>query len=340
LVLDEPFAGLDAAGSSQLVHILTRLRSERGITLILVSHDNALLGGVADRYIRLEAGRVVSDSELTSPPPPVSRPPAKPRRSASDLTLLRLVPGSSPMHRLWAGTKLLAVGILSLTASLKPTWPTLLTLAGVVLLGLLAGRIPRGALPRLPRWFLAALTFGAVVSLRSTATPLVHLGSLPLSLGGLSSWGRVTLLLIVLVLSAAVIGWTTPLGEIPAALSVLGGPLRRMGLPVEEWVNGTALAIRSLPSLVDESRTLMAARRLRRRVDKRGRLGREAMEELELLAVTAITVALRRAGDLSDAITARGGFSDFRDPASRPGWTDAGVLAFLVAVATSLLVLT
>ena len=88
------------------------------------------------------------------------------------------------MHRLWAGTKLVAVGLLSLTASIKPTWPTLLALASVVILGLLAGRIPPGALPlTCPRWFLLALALGAVVSLRSSAPPLVHLGSVALSLG-------------------------------------------------------------------------------------------------------------------------------------------------------------
>jgi energy-coupling factor transporter ATP-binding protein EcfA2/energy-coupling factor transporter transmembrane protein EcfT len=340
LVLDEPFAGLDTAGSLQLVQILTRLRRERGITLIIVSHDDALLGGVVDRFIRLQAGRVVSDSEPTSPRPALSAPPAKTRRLSGELTLLRLVPRSSPVHHLWAGTKLLAVGILSLTASLKPTWPTLLALAAVVLLGLFAGRIPTGALPRLPRWFLFALALGAVFSVRSSAPPLVHLGPVALSLGGLSSWGRVTLLLILLVLSAALVGWTTPLGEIPAALAVLGRPLRRVGLPIDEWVNATALAIRSLPSLIDESRTLMAARRLRRRADKTTwRARRHASEELGLLAMTAITVALRRARDLSDAITARGGFADFQDPASRPRLRDGAVLAGLVIVA-SVLVLT
>jgi energy-coupling factor transport system permease protein len=163
----------------------------------------------------------------------------------------------------------------------------------------------------------------------------------PLSLGGLSTWGRLTMILILLVLSAALIGWTTPLGEIPAALTVLGRPLRRVGLPIEEWVNATALAIRSLPSLIDESRTLIAARRLRRRVDRGGwRDGRQAMDELGLLAITAITVALRRARDLSDAITARGGFTDFDDPASRPQLRDVVVLAVLVLVVASVLILT
>ena len=64
------------------------------------------------------------------------------------------------------------------------------------------------------------------------------------------------------------------------------------------------------------------------------------MDELGLLAITAITVALRRARDLSDAITARGGFTDFDDPASRPRLRDVVVLAVLVLVVASILILT
>jgi hypothetical protein len=43
---------------------------------------------------------------------------------------------------------------------------------------------------------------------------------------------------------------------------------------------------------------------------------------------------------LSDAITARGGFTDFDDPASRPRLRDVGVLAILVLVVASVLILT
>src|SRR5439155_101314 len=37
-----------------------------------------------------------------------------------ELNLLRYVPGTSVVHRLWAGTKVLAVATLSLTLSLQP----------------------------------------------------------------------------------------------------------------------------------------------------------------------------------------------------------------------------
>jgi zinc transport system ATP-binding protein len=39
LVLDEPEAGVDAAGQEQLYSILRRLNDEQGITILMVSHD-------------------------------------------------------------------------------------------------------------------------------------------------------------------------------------------------------------------------------------------------------------------------------------------------------------
>ena len=65
-----------------------------------------------------------------------------------------MVPVESPLHRLWAGTKLICLAIVSLAASLHPTWPTLTILAAIVVAGILLGRIPLGVMPRLPRWFL------------------------------------------------------------------------------------------------------------------------------------------------------------------------------------------
>ncbi len=79
------------------------------------------------------------------------------------------------------------------------------------------------------------------------------------------------MLAVVLVTSGALIGWTTPLGEVAPALSRLGRPLRWLRLPVDEWVIAIALAIRCLPLLIDEIRILGAARRLRAHDDGEAR---------------------------------------------------------------------
>ena len=61
LVLDEPYAGLDDEAREGLATILARLRDERGIATVVVSHDldNAELLG--DRLVTLEAGRIAGE---------------------------------------------------------------------------------------------------------------------------------------------------------------------------------------------------------------------------------------------------------------------------------------
>jgi energy-coupling factor transport system ATP-binding protein len=61
LVLDEPFAGLDEAAKEGLTGVLARLRAERRLTVVLISHDTEGADRLADRVIALQRGRIVSD---------------------------------------------------------------------------------------------------------------------------------------------------------------------------------------------------------------------------------------------------------------------------------------
>jgi energy-coupling factor transporter transmembrane protein EcfT len=272
----------------------------------------------------------------TSPAP--SAPPERARRREPEITFLRLVPGDSFVHRLWAGTKLILAFVLALTASVSPTWFTLGVLAGLVLLGLLVAGIPLGAFPRLPRGLYGLIAIGLAIDALSTASPVVHLGPVSISIGALEDAIRFLVLAIVLITSAALVGWTTPLGAVPPALSRLGAPLRRLRLPVDEWIVAIGLALRCLPLLVDEMRTLSAARRLRHH-DELGELNtREWLMEIHDIISTAIIVALRRARDLGDAIVARGGIhaiGSTQDGART--WRDAVVLVGVTAISVTLM---
>jgi energy-coupling factor transport system ATP-binding protein len=61
LVLDEPFAGLDECAKDGLTEVLARLRVERRLTVIVISHDIEGSERLADRVIALDRGRIVSD---------------------------------------------------------------------------------------------------------------------------------------------------------------------------------------------------------------------------------------------------------------------------------------
>ena len=53
------------------------------------------------------------------------------QRERREVHFLRYVPRTSPIHRLWAGTKFLAVGAISIALFVWPDWAPLAVLGGV-----------------------------------------------------------------------------------------------------------------------------------------------------------------------------------------------------------------
>ena len=58
LLLDEPFSNVDAHSAQEMVALLTAMRDE-GKTIFVVTHQAALLEGVADEFVWMEYGKVV-----------------------------------------------------------------------------------------------------------------------------------------------------------------------------------------------------------------------------------------------------------------------------------------
>jgi predicted ABC-type transport system involved in lysophospholipase L1 biosynthesis ATPase subunit len=56
LLADEPTGNLDEEAASQVLHLLERLRADRGCTLIVVTHNRSVADR-AERRLRLDAGR-------------------------------------------------------------------------------------------------------------------------------------------------------------------------------------------------------------------------------------------------------------------------------------------
>jgi putative ABC transport system ATP-binding protein len=62
LLADEPTAALDKDSATEVVALLRRIGASRGMTTLLVTHDNRILDH-ADRILTLEDGRIVRDED-------------------------------------------------------------------------------------------------------------------------------------------------------------------------------------------------------------------------------------------------------------------------------------
>ncbi|MGC4933122.1 energy-coupling factor transporter transmembrane component T family protein [Gordonia sp. DT30] len=230
---------------------------------------------------------------------------------------LRQVPGDSVIHRLWAGTKLIVVFLLSAMTWVLPSWPALGLVAATLLITALLAGIPLGAIPRPPWWFWALILVGAAVNAA-------------VSLSAVVIFARATALGLVLVATSILVIWTTPLAEVSPAIATLMRPLRWLRLPVDEWAVSIALCLRGLPMLIEELRLLRAAQRLRPKAPADSGHPAAEMGIIDMV-VAAMSSALRRSEEMAEAITARGGTGRLTAYPSRPHLTDAVVLVVIVA---------
>jgi energy-coupling factor transport system permease protein len=244
------------------------------------------------------------------------------------LVLMRPVPGDSVIHRLWAGTKLIAVLAVSIVLTLAPSWPVIGLVALLIVVTAALAGISHTCVPSVPRWIWVILLLGSVFTIVNGGGLVLALGPLDIGIGGFLNFLRVTSLGLVLLGIGAIASWTTQVADIAPAVALLGRPLRMLGIPVDEWAVTIALALRMFPLLADEFRLLGAARRLQPpQPEKLSRRG-----EIVDLCTAAMVVSLRRASEMGDAITARGGTGRISATTTRPGWPDAFALTVIVGL--------
>jgi len=99
LIADEPTTALDATVAAEVLGLLSRLRAQRGLAVLLISHDLALVARESSRALILYAGRVIEEARSAT----IFGSPRHPYTRA----LLRAAPRLDPSAR--AGARLEAI---------------------------------------------------------------------------------------------------------------------------------------------------------------------------------------------------------------------------------------
>jgi oligopeptide/dipeptide ABC transporter ATP-binding protein len=106
IVADEPTASLDPTTQQEILSLFRTLREKLNLSLILITHNPALLSGLADRILVLYAGRIAeigpAERVVTSPQHPYTRallqtvPGLQDRPEQGHRALLPIIPGTAP----------------------------------------------------------------------------------------------------------------------------------------------------------------------------------------------------------------------------------------------------
>jgi energy-coupling factor transporter ATP-binding protein EcfA2 len=328
LVLDEPLAGLDRTGRDAVRQTLHALR-RAAITLIIVTHDTAALDDLADTTLTVGDGKVEGPYASAAPNPTALT--SRSRRRNRVRTVMRTLPGTSPAHRLWAGTKIGMLLAVAVTPVVDPSWPALGASALVLAAWAVAGRVPRGAWPRPPAWLLIWAGTGMALAALGNQHPLISLLGFTVSLGGLNQAALFLGITLVSLVGATILVWTTSVSAISPLLRRFTRWGTAIGLPLAHCSAAIALGLRMAPMLLDDSRTILHLVGQRRRSGPDGRESwRRRLSRFTRGASLACANAAGRAAETADAVTARGGIGTIAGPDRRPGVPDA-LTALLVA---------
>ena len=220
-----------------------------------------------------------------------------------DVTLGQYFPGSSVVHRLDARTKIILVVLFIAALFQANGWVgyavvTLTTLVCIKLSTIPLKSLFKGLKPML---FIIALT--AILNIFYTqGTPV--LPGWPITWEGIERAVQMMLRITLLINGTFLLTYTTSPMELTDGLEKLLNPLKKIKVPVHELTLMMSMALRFIPTLIEETDKIMSAQKARGADFETGSLFRRAKALLPVL-VPLFVSAFRRADDLAVAMESR-----------------------------------
>ena len=225
----------------------------------------------------------------------------------SDITFGQYCEGNSLIHRLDPRMKIVLAILYIVTIFLAKsvTAFVLLTLSAVLLVGLT--KLSPAMILRGMRPLLFIIVFTAVLNIfwMTGDTLLLKLGPIKIYLEGIINAILIIVRIVLLIVATSVfLTYTTTPLALTDGLEQLLAPLKKLHVPVHEFSMMMTIALRFIPTLIDETHKIMNAQKARGADFSTGSLIQRAKALIPILIPLFIS-AFRRADELATAMECR-----------------------------------
>ncbi len=226
---------------------------------------------------------------------------------ARSITMGQYIPGVSIIHQLNPRIKILTLVLILALLFLLETFGALAVSLGMALALFALAGVPFTYLLRGLRPVLYISIFALIIYFFFTSGGVVlfRIGFLTVESEGVEQGIFIIARLVALVLFSLLVTLTTTPLSLTHGMAYFLSPLRRLGLPTEEVAMIMAVALRFIPTLMEESQRLMRAQLARGADFETGSIFKRARNLVPLI-VPLFVSAFRRADELAVAMEARG----------------------------------
>ena len=224
-----------------------------------------------------------------------------------DITLGQYFPGNSVIHRLDPRTKLILLVVYIVALFLAVNWVSYALIAAFLVIVIKISTIPPKSILRGMKPLVMILVFTGVLNLFFTVgegEPLVDFWIFTIYKDGLIRAIFMIIRILLLISGTFLLTYTTSPISLTDGLESLMNPLKVLKVPVHELSMMMCIALRFIPTLIEETDKIMSAQKARGADFESGSLMDKAKALVPILVPLFIS-AFRRADELATAMECR-----------------------------------
>ena len=220
-----------------------------------------------------------------------------------DITLGQYFPGDTIIHRLDARTKIILVVIYIVALFQANGWIGYAVVTGVMLLCMMLSKIKPSAMFKGVKPMLVIIVLTAALNIFYTQGTPIRPGWI-ITWEGIARAVQMVLRIVLLISGTFLLTYTTSPIDLTDGLELLLNPLKKIGVPVHEMTMMMSMALRFIPTLIQETDKIMSAQKARGADFETGSLAQRAKALLPIL-VPLFVSAFKRADELAVAMESR-----------------------------------